>query len=168
MKINQITPIRYGQSEINKPETDFLPEEEIVIPTKQSQSSTAKILLGAGILATTAAAGITIAKNKKIKKELETALKRVTDAESKIKDAEIVRLLQKYYGLRENEAQEQIRIERTINYPCRELESYLMSTEGLSQQKAQDYIINHGTVDLLRQERGLWKLSPKELLKRIE
>ena len=28
MKINQITPIRYGQSE----ETDFLPEEEIVIP----------------------------------------------------------------------------------------------------------------------------------------
>ena len=88
MKINQITPIRYGQSEINKPETDFLPEEEIVIPTKQSQSSTAKILLGAGILATTAAAGITIAKNKKIKKELETALKRVTDAESKIKDAE--------------------------------------------------------------------------------
>ena len=168
MKINQITPIRYGQSEINKPETDFLPEEEIVIPTKQSQSSTAKILLGAGILATTAAAGITIAKNKKIKKELETALKRVTDAESKIKDAEIVRLLQKYYGLRENEAQEQIRIERTINYPCRELESYLMSTEGLSQQEAQDYIIDHGTVDLLQQERGLWKLSPKELLKRIE
>jgi hypothetical protein len=39
--------------------------------------------------------------------------------ESKTKDAEIVRLLQKYYGLRENEAQEQIRIERTINYPCR-------------------------------------------------
>ena len=88
--------------------------------------------------------------------------------ESKTQDAEIVRLLQQYYGLRENEAQEQIRIERTINYPCRELESYLMSTEGLSQQEAQDYIINHGTVDLLRQERGLWKLSPKELLKRIE
>lgn len=87
--------------------------------------------------------------------------------ESKIKDAEIVRLLQKYYGLRENEAQEQIRFERTINYPCRELESYLMSTEGLSQQEAQDYIIDHGTVDLLQQERGLWKLSPKELLKRI-
>lgn len=53
--------------------------------------------------------------------------------ELKIKDAEIVRLLQKYYGLRESEAQEQIRIERTINYPCRELESYLMSTKGFSQ-----------------------------------
>jgi hypothetical protein len=88
--------------------------------------------------------------------------------ESKIKDSEIVRLLQKYYGLGESEAQEQIRIERTINYPCRELESHLMSTEGFSQQEAQDYIIDHGTVDMLSQERGLWKLSPKELLKRIE
>jgi hypothetical protein len=88
--------------------------------------------------------------------------------EAKIKDAEIVRLLQKYYGLRENEAQEQIRIERTINFPCRELESYLMSTEGFLQREAQDYIIDHGTVDMLRQERGLWKLAPKELLKRIE
>ncbi len=87
--------------------------------------------------------------------------------ESKIKDSEIVRLLQKYYGLMENEAQEQIRIERTINHPCCKLESYLMTTEGFSQQEAQDYIIDHGTVDLLRQERGLWKLSPKELLKRI-
>lgn len=88
--------------------------------------------------------------------------------ESKIKDTEIVRLLQKYYGLRENEAQEQIRIEKTINHPCRELESYLMSTEAFSQQEAQDYILDHGMVDLLQQERGLWKLSPKELLKRIE
>ena len=88
--------------------------------------------------------------------------------ESKIKDIEIVRLLQKYYGLRDNEAQEHIRIERTINYPCRELESYLMSTEGFSQQEAQDYIIDHGTVDLLQQERELWKLSPKEMLKRLE
>lgn len=88
--------------------------------------------------------------------------------EAKIKDPEIIRLLQKYYGLRENEAQEQLRIEKTINHPCRELESYLMSEEALSQQEAQDYIINHGTLDLLRQERGLWKLTPKELLKRIE
>lgn len=70
------------------------------------------------------------------KEEREAGISILTAAlyESKTKDAEIVRLLQKYYGLRENEAQEQIRIERTINYPCRELESYLMSTEGLSQR----------------------------------
>lgn len=105
-----------------------------------------------------------------VQQEREAGISILTAAlyESKIKDTEIVRLLQKYYGLKENEARKQIRIEKTINHPCRELESYLMSTEAFSQQEAQDYIIDHGTVDLLRQERGLWKLSPKEILKRIE
>lgn len=88
--------------------------------------------------------------------------------EAKIKDPEIIRLLQKYYGLRESEAQEQLRIEKTINHPCRELEAYLMSEDAFSQQEARAYIIEHGTVDLLRQERSLWKLPPKELLKRIK
>ncbi|MBF4807693.1 MAG: hypothetical protein HXK26_03240 [Lancefieldella rimae] len=105
-----------------------------------------------------------------VQQEREAGISILTAAlyEAKIKDPEIIRLLQKYYGLREGEAQEQLRIEKTINHPCRELESYLMSEEAFSQQEAQDYIIDHGTVDLLRQERGLWKLSPKELLKRIE
>lgn len=105
-----------------------------------------------------------------VQQEREAGISILTAAlyEAKIKDPEIIRLLQKYYGLRENEAQEQIRIEKTINHPCSELESYLMSEEALSQQEAQDYIIDHGTVDLLRQERGLWKLSPKELLRKIE
>jgi hypothetical protein len=93
-----------------------------------------------------------------VQQEREAGISILTAAlyEAKIKDPEIIRLLQKYYGLRENEAQEQLRIEKTINHPCSELESYLMSEEALSQQEAQDYIIDHGTVDLLRQERGLW------------
>lgn len=105
-----------------------------------------------------------------VQQEREAGIAILTAAlyEAKIKDPEIIRLLQKYYGLRESEAQEQLRIEKTINHPCRELEFYLMSEEAFSQQEAQNYIIDHGTVDLLRQERGLWKLSPKELLKRIE
>jgi|LAHS01.1.fsa_nt_gb hypothetical protein len=105
-----------------------------------------------------------------VQQEREAGISILTSAlyEAKVKDLEIIRLLQKYYCLREYEAQEQLRIEKTINHPCRELESYLMSTEALSQQEAQDYIIGHGTVDLLRQEKGFWKLSPKELLKRIE
>lgn len=105
-----------------------------------------------------------------VQQEREAGISILTAAlyEAKVKDPEIIRSLQKYYGLRENEAQEQLRIEKTINHPCRELESYLMSEDALSQQDAQDYIIDHGTVDLLRQERGLWKLSPKELLRKIE
>lgn len=48
-----------------------------------------------------------------VQQEREAGISILTAAlyESKIKDTEIVRLLQKYYGLRESEAQEQIRIE---------------------------------------------------------
>lgn len=108
--------------------------------------------------------------NETVQQELEAGISILTSAlyEAKVKDPEIIRLLQKYYGLRENEAQEQLRIEKTINHPCRELESYLMSEEAFSQQEAQEYIIDHGIVDLLRQERDLRKLSPKEILKKIE
>ena len=44
---------------------------------------------------------------------------------------------------------------KTINHPCHKLKSYLMSKEAFSQQEAQNYSINHGAVDLLRQERSL-------------
>jgi len=98
-----------------------------------------------------------------VQQEREAGISILTAAlyEAKIKDPEIIRLLQNYYGLRENEAQEQLRIEKTINHPCRELESYLMSEEAFSQQDAQDYIIDHGTVDLLRQERGFGSCHQK-------
>ena len=88
--------------------------------------------------------------------------------DAKVKDEEIIRLIQKYYGVTEREAQEQLRIEKTIEHPCRELQSYLMREEALSADEAREFIIRHGTVDLLRETRGLWKLSPKELLNKIE
>jgi len=43
-----------------------------------------------------------------------------------------------------------------------------MREEALSADEAREFIINHGTVDMLRETRGLWKLSPKELLNKIE
>ncbi len=88
--------------------------------------------------------------------------------DAKVKDDEIIRLIQKYYGATESDAQEQLRIEKTIEHPCRELQSYLMREEALSADEAREFIINHGTVDMLRETRGLWKLSPKELLNKIE
>lgn len=88
--------------------------------------------------------------------------------DAKIKDDEIIRLIQKYYGVTENEAQEMLRIEKTIEHPCRELQSYLMREEALSADEAREFVIDHGTVDMLRETHGLWKLSPEELLNRIE
>lgn len=84
-----------------------------------------------------------------------------------VKDEQIVHLIQKYYNVTERDAQEQLRIEKTIEHPCRELEAYLIREEAFSLAEAHDYIIDHGTVDMLREIRGLWKLSPKELLKKI-
>ena len=37
--------------------------------------------------------------------------------EAKVKDEEIIRLVQKYYGVTESDAQEQLRIEKTIEHP---------------------------------------------------
>ena len=88
--------------------------------------------------------------------------------DAKVKDEEIIRLIQKYYGVIERETQEQLRIEKTIEHPCRELQSYLMREEALSADEAREFITNHGAVDLLRETRGLWKLPPKELLNKIE
>lgn len=88
--------------------------------------------------------------------------------DAKVKDDEIIRLIQKYYGVTHSDAQEQMRIEKTIEHPCRELQSYLMREEALSVDEAREFIINHGTVDMLIETRGLWKLSPKELLNKIE
>lgn len=51
--------------------------------------------------------------------------------ESKIKDSEIVRLLQKYYGLREDEAQEQIRIYYR-SWHCRYAQARERSLEAVS------------------------------------
>lgn len=85
-----------------------------------------------------------------------------------ITDEQIIHLIQKYYSTTESIVQKHLRIEKTIEHPCRELEAYLMREEAFSQVEARDFIINHGVVDMLRKTRGLWKLSPEELMKQID
>ena len=88
--------------------------------------------------------------------------------EAKVKDEEIIRLVQKYYGVTESDAQEQLRIEKTIEHPCQELQCYLMREEAFSPAEARNFILDHGIVDMLQETRGLWRFPPKELLKKIE
>ena len=105
-----------------------------------------------------------------VQKERENGISITTAAlyEAKVKDEEIIRIIQKYYGIAESEAQECLRIEKRVDHPCRELQSYLMREEAFSAEEARNYIIEKGTVELLKKEQALWKLSPKELLKKIE
>ena len=88
--------------------------------------------------------------------------------ESKVKDDNIIRMLQKFWGIADTDARERLRIEKTINYPCRSVAEYLMSEEAMTQDEADDFIINRGVLDYLREERSAWKLSPKELVSRVE
>ena len=88
--------------------------------------------------------------------------------EANIKDCEIVRLIQKYYGINEHEVRGLIHIEKTIQHPCRELHIYLMEEEGFSYEEAFQYIIGHHVDEILQRERESWKLSPKELLEMVE
>jgi hypothetical protein len=88
--------------------------------------------------------------------------------ESKVKDDNIIRMLQKFWGITDTDARERLRIEKTINYPCRSVAEYLMSEEAMTQDEADDFIINRGVLDYLREERSAWKLSPKELVSKVE
>jgi len=88
--------------------------------------------------------------------------------ESKIKDDEIIRLVKKYYFLSEEEAEELLTIEKTINLPCKELETYLVRSEGYTRDEAINYINEKGIPNYLREHKGSWKLSPGQLFSKIQ
>jgi len=88
--------------------------------------------------------------------------------DAKVKDDVILKMLQKYWGLTENEARERLRIEKTIQHPCNMLAEYLMNEEAMSREEADRFIFSHGVVEILRSEPGVWKLSPKELLEKVK
>jgi hypothetical protein len=88
--------------------------------------------------------------------------------EAKVKDELVISLIQKYYGLNEIEAEERLIAEKTINSPCKYLETYLVRSEGYTRNEAYDFILDHNVPDLLRNNKGLWKLPPKELLSKVK
>lgn len=88
--------------------------------------------------------------------------------EAKIKDNEIIRLIQKYYILSEEEAEKLVISERTVNLPCKELESYLVRSEGFTRYEAINFIYEKGIPDFLRENKGSWKLSPGQLLSKVQ
>ena len=76
--------------------------------------------------------------------------------------------MQKHYRITDKEVREVLHIEKTIEHPCRELNFYLMDEEGFSYDEAYRFIIEHNVPEMLKSERGAWKMSPKELLKMVK
>ncbi len=86
--------------------------------------------------------------------------------EAKVDDDMIIRLLQKYWNITEKDAYECLRVEKTIQHPCCAIAEYLMKHEAMTQEEADDIIINQGIIDYLRNDRNAWKLTPNELLEK--
>ena len=80
-------------------------------------------------------------------------------------DEEIVRLLQKYYELTENEAMELLRLEKTQDEPCRRVIDYLIMNEGYSRSDAVSFISDYEVSELLRDTKCLWKKSAEEIIR---
>ena len=87
--------------------------------------------------------------------------------DAKLKDEMIIQLVIKYYPITKSKAQELLRIEKNVMHPCRELENYLMNEEVMSQEQAVEYIRNNNVVEILENNKTLWKLSAKGLFEKI-
>lgn len=87
--------------------------------------------------------------------------------EARVKDDVIIRLLVKHWLIHSDEAQEYLRIEKTIESPCRQLVAYLMTEEAITKEEANEFITNNGVVNMLQSSPGLWKVLTKELYRRI-
>ena len=87
--------------------------------------------------------------------------------DAKLKDEMIIQLVIKYYPITKSKAQELLRIEKNIMHPCRELESYLMNEEVMTQEQAVEYIRNNHVIEILENNNTLWKLSAKGLFEKI-
>ena len=113
---------------------------------------------------------ITQHENESVQAEYERGISRTVAAlyDAKIKDDEIVRLIQKYYEITDQEVRKMLHKEKTVEHPCRELHFYLMEEEGYSYDEAYRFIIEHNVPEMLKSERGAWKMSPKELLKMVK
>lgn len=88
--------------------------------------------------------------------------------EAKVKPEEIVVLTHKYYGLKENDAENKLIYERNINMPCKALEEYLVYNENFSRVRAHNYIVQMGIPSLLEENNEYFKLKPAELLQKAK
>lgn len=108
--------------------------------------------------------------DEQVDEERDFGIMKTTSAlyDAKVKDDMIIRLLQKHWGLTITEARERLRIEKMIQHPCTELADYLMDTEAMTLDEANDFIFDNDIPEYLKRNKGAWKLSPQELLKEIE
>ena len=105
-----------------------------------------------------------------VQEERERGISILTAAlyENGVDDDQIIRSLQKYYHVTEADAEDRLRNEKTIEFPCRKLHTYLMREQGFSHEDSNNFIFEHNIPELLKNNIGLWKQTPGEILQLAE
>lgn len=104
---------------------------------------------------------ITKERNKGIKITVETLI------EAGIKDADIINLLGKYWGLLNDEARDTVRIIKTIEYPYKALAFYLQE-QGCTSTEVKDFMDGNHVRIKLRHNHDLWRLTPDKLMQKVK
>lgn len=86
--------------------------------------------------------------------------------EAGIKDAVIINLLEKYWGLLDDEPREAVRTIKTIEYPYKALAFYLKG-QGYTSTEVEDFMDMNHVRTKLRHNHELWKLAPEKLMKKV-
>lgn len=87
--------------------------------------------------------------------------------EAGIKDAAIINLLVKYWGLLDDEARDAVRIIKTIEYPYKALDFYLKE-QGYTSTEVKDFMYVNRVHFKLSHNHELWKLTPDKLMQKVK
>lgn len=87
--------------------------------------------------------------------------------EGHVKDEIIINLMQKHWGINEDDANKYLRRERTIHYPIRSLKTFLTS-QGYYPSEIETFLIKNKVYIKLLRNRELWKLSPAKLSEAVK
>lgn len=104
-----------------------------------------------------------------IEKERNNGIEITTETliEAGIKDAVIISLLEKYWGLLDDEARDVVRIIKTIEYPYKALAFYLKE-QGHTTIEVKDFMVMNNVHRKLKYDHELWKLTPEKLMQRVK
>ena len=88
--------------------------------------------------------------------------------DAKVKDSEIIRVLNKYWGVNYNDAIRLIENEKTIFHPVESVVEYLVDSKHMSIDEAKQWTYEHKVEKYLKLHSEAWKLNIKDLLKEID
>lgn len=87
--------------------------------------------------------------------------------EAKTNDDDIIRYLEKYWGMNDAEAMDAVSIIKTQVHPENELKYYLKK-QGYSEREIRDFVVSNHVGLELRRDHELWKLTPANLVERLK